>query len=163
MAKQVKMQIFCQGKNGKTVSLEINPEETMQQITEKTQDKGGIRPCNVSLIKIDTRCHCGHVSLQELLLEDISEEIDICLLSPDEADTNEAKLESTEFDEPGLPTSNISDEDKLKQMKGDLLCNLRAELKNMLEVNKIDTNVNNGIAYKKHIEVLQVQLDLRSS
>ena len=64
MTKQVKMQIFYKANNGKTVSLEINPEETMQQITEKIQDKGGIRPCNVILTKIDTRCHCGNFSLQ---------------------------------------------------------------------------------------------------
>ena len=67
MAKQVKMQIFCKAKNGKTVSLEINPEETMQLKTEKIQDKSGIRPCNVVQSKIDTHCHCGHFSLQEFL------------------------------------------------------------------------------------------------
>ena len=48
------MQMFYKAKNGKTISLEINPEETMQQITEKIQDKRGIRPCNVLLTKIDT-------------------------------------------------------------------------------------------------------------
>ena len=146
-------------KNEKTVSPEINQEETMPQITEKIQDKGGIRPCNVSLTKIDTHCHCESFSLQEFLLEDISEEIDICLLSPDEVDMNEIRLESTETEELALPTTNISDEDKLKQMKDDLLCNLREELKNMLAVNKIDTDVNKGILYKNHFEVLQEQLD----
>ena len=108
------MQIFYKAKNGKTVSLEITPEETMQQITEKIQDKGGIRPFNVNLTKIDTRCHYGNVSLQEFLLEDISEEIDTCLLSPDETDINETKVESTETEEPALPTTNISDDDKIK-------------------------------------------------
>ena len=44
-------------------------------------------------------------------------------------------------------------------MKDDLLYNLRTELKNMLAVNKIDTSVNDGISYKKHIEVLQEQLN----
>ena len=148
VTKQVKMQIFYKVKNGKTVSLEISPEET-----EKIRDKGGIRPCNVSLTKIDTRCHCGNFSLQEFLLKDISQEIDICFLSPDEADINEANVESTEIEEPPLPIINTPDEGKLKQMKDDLRCNLRAELKNMVAVNKIDTDVNNRIPYKKHIEV----------
>ena len=151
VAKQVKMQIFYKVKNGKTVSLEIKPEETMQQVTQKVQDKGGIRPCNASLTKIDTHCHCGNFSLQEFLLEDISEEIDKCLLSPDEADINETKVEPTEMVEPDFPTVNISDEEKLEQTKDDLLCNLRAEFKNMLEVNKIDTDVNNRILYKKSL------------
>ena len=157
MANQAKMQILYKAKNGKTVSLEMNPEETMQQITEKIQDKGGIRPCNVILTKIDTRCHSGNFTLQEFLLEDISEEINICLLSPDETDVNETK--TTEIEEPPLQATNISDEDKLKQMKDDLLCNLRAELKNILAENKIDTVANSGISYRKHIEVLQKQLD----
>ena len=43
-------------------SLEINPEETMQQVTEKVQDKEGTRSCNVSLTKIDSRYHCGNFS-----------------------------------------------------------------------------------------------------
>ena len=137
------MQIFYKTRNGKTVSLEINPEETMQSITEKIRDKGGIRPCNVSLTKIYTHCHGGNFGLQEFLLEDISEEIDICLLSPDEADINETTIESTDFEEPALSTTNISDEDRLKQIANDLLCNLRGELKNMVVVNKIDTDVNN--------------------
>ena len=46
------MQIFYKAKNGKSVSLEINPEETMQQTTEKIQDKGGIRPCNVIPLRL---------------------------------------------------------------------------------------------------------------
>ena len=64
-----------------------------------------------------------------------------------------------EIEEPALPTTNISDEDKRKQMKDDLLCNLQAELENILAENKIDTDANSGISYKKHIEVLQEQLD----
>ena len=49
IAKQVNMKIFYKAKNGKTVSLEINPEETVKQVIEKIQDKGGIRSCNISL------------------------------------------------------------------------------------------------------------------
>ena len=147
MAKQVKMQIFYKAKNKKTVSLEKNPEETMQQITEQIQDNGGIRPCNVILTKIVNRCHSGKFSLQEFLSEGISEEIDICLLS---------YLFS---EEPALPVTNISDEDKRKQMNDGLLCDLWAELKNILAEDKTDTDANGGISYKKHIEVLQEQLD----
>ena len=65
------------------------------------------------------------------------------MFSPDEADINETKVESTEIEEPALPIIKISDEDELKQMKDDLLCNLRAEFKNMLAANKIDKDINN--------------------
>ena len=47
-------------KSGKTASLETNAEETMQQVTKKTRDKGGLRPYNVNLTKIDTCCYCGN-------------------------------------------------------------------------------------------------------
>ena len=78
------------------------------------------------------------------------------MLAPDEADINETK--ATETEEPALPTTNVLDEDKLKQMKDDLLCNLQAELKNISAENKSDTNANSGILYKKHIDVLQEQV-----
>ena len=97
MAKQVKRKIFHEAKNGKTVSLEMNPEETMQQITEKIQDKEGNETLHC-LTKIDTCCHCEKFSLKEFLLENISE--DTCLLSPDETDINETKVESIEIEEP---------------------------------------------------------------
>ena len=74
------------------------------------------------------------------LLEDVSEERDIFLLSPDEADIKETKLESSKIQNSTVPITNISDEDKFKQIKDDLICSLRAELKNMLEVNEIDAD-----------------------
>ena len=80
------------------------------------------------------------------------------MFSPKEADINETKTEPTETEEPAVPTTNISDEHKLKQLKDDLLCNLRAELKNMLAVKKRNTDVNNEVSYKKHTEVLQEPL-----
>ena len=50
-------------------------------------------------------------------------------------------------------------EGKLKQLKDNLLFNLRAEVKHLLVVNEIDTDVNNGISYKNHIDILQERLD----
>ena len=48
------------------------------------------------------------------LLEDVSEERDIFLLSPDEADIKETKLESSKIQNSTVPITNISDEDKFK-------------------------------------------------
>ena len=61
----------------KTVSLELYPEGTMQQVTKTIQDKKGIGPCNVSLTKIDTRCNCEHFTLQGFLVEEMLEETQI--------------------------------------------------------------------------------------
>lgn len=60
--------------------------------------------------------------------------IDICLLYSAEDDINEGKVESSEIQEPVLPT------------------------KNMLAVNKIDADVNDGILYKNYIEIIQKEL-----
>ena len=51
-------------------------EDTVEQVTHKIQDKGGIKRCNVSLYMIDSLCNCGK-TVNQLLLEDISAEIEI--------------------------------------------------------------------------------------
>ena len=81
----------------------------------------------------------------------LSEEIDICLPYPEEDDINESKVESSEIQQPALLTTDISDDD--------LLWNLRAQLKNMMAVNERDTDGNNGVSYKNHIEISQKQSD----
>ena len=64
----------------------------------------------------------------------------------------------TEIEGTALPTTNISDEYKLKQIKVDLIRNLRVELKNILAENKRDTDGNSRISCKKYTELLQEQL-----
>ena len=48
----------------------------MEQVTHKIQDKGGIKSCNVSLYMVNSLCNCRE-TVNELLLEDISAEIEI--------------------------------------------------------------------------------------
>ena len=64
----------------------------------------------------------------------------------------------TEIEGTALPTTNISDEYKSKQIKVDLIRNLRVELKNILAENKRDTDGNSRISCKKYTELLQEQL-----
>ena len=33
--------------------MDVLPEDTMEQVTHKIQDKGGINPCNVSLCRLE--------------------------------------------------------------------------------------------------------------
>ena len=56
--------------------MDVLPEYTVEQVTHKIQDKGEIKPCNVSLHMIDSLCKCGK-TVNQLLLEDISAEIEI--------------------------------------------------------------------------------------
>ena len=78
------------------------------------------------------------------------------MLSPDESHINETKV--TEIEGTALPATNISDEYKLRQIKVDLIRNLRVELKNILAENKRDTDGNSRISCKKYTELLQEQL-----
>ena len=75
--QKARVQNFYKKKISKTVSLDLYPEGTIQQVTKTIQDKKGIGPCNVSLTKIDTRCHCENFTLQGFLVEDILEETQI--------------------------------------------------------------------------------------
>ena len=54
--------------------MDVLPEDTIEQVTNKIQDKGGIKPCNVNLYMVDSLCNCGK-TIHQLLLEDISPEI----------------------------------------------------------------------------------------
>ena len=56
--------------------MNVLPEDTIEQVMHKTQDKGGIKPCNLNLYMVDSLCNCGK-TVNQLLLEDISAEIEI--------------------------------------------------------------------------------------
>ena len=70
------MKIYFQTGNGSSFGMKVLPEDTMEQVTHKIQDKGGIKPCNVSLCIVDSLCNCGK-TVNHLLLEDISAEIEV--------------------------------------------------------------------------------------
>ena len=69
------MKIYFKTGNGGLFGMDVLPEDTMEQVTHKIQDKGGIKPCNVSLYMVDSLCNCGK-TVNQLLLEDISAEIE---------------------------------------------------------------------------------------
>ena len=50
--------------------MDVLLEDTMKQITHKMQDKGGIKPYNVSPYIVNSLCNCGK-TVNQLLLEDI--------------------------------------------------------------------------------------------
>ena len=65
--------------------IDVLPEDTMEKVTHKMQDKGGIKPCNVSLYMADSLCDCGK-TVNQLLLEDISADIQIKYRTSEEND-----------------------------------------------------------------------------
>ena len=54
----------------------VFPEDKMEQVTHKIQDKGGIKPCNAGLYMVDFLGDFWK-TVTQLLLEDISAEAKI--------------------------------------------------------------------------------------
>ena len=95
----------------------------MEQATHKIQDKGGIKPCNPSLYMIDSLCNCGK-TVNQLLLEDISAEIEIEYRSSKEndklLDDNDASMSHITF---------LYEKAKRNHLIYEILRNLQVELK----------------------------------
>ena len=70
------MKIYFKTGNGRFFGMDVLPEDTMEQATHKIQDKGRTKLCNISLYIDDSLCNCGK-TVSQLLLEDISAEIEI--------------------------------------------------------------------------------------
>ena len=61
------MKIYFKTGNGVFFGMNVLPEDTIEQVTHKIQDKGGIKPCNVSLYIINSLCNCGKSVNQALV------------------------------------------------------------------------------------------------
>ena len=70
------MKTYFETGNSSFFGMDALLEDTVEQVTYKIQDKGGIKRCNVSLYMIDSLFNCGK-TVNQLLLEDISAEIEI--------------------------------------------------------------------------------------
>ena len=68
------MKIFFKNGNSSFFGMDVLPEDTMEEVTHKIQDKGGTKPCQVSLYMVDSLYYCGK-TVNQILLEDISAEI----------------------------------------------------------------------------------------
>ena len=68
------MKIYFKNGNASFFGMDVLPEDTMEQVTHKIQDKGETKPCQVSLYMVDSLCYCGK-PLNQILLEDVSAEI----------------------------------------------------------------------------------------
>ena len=50
------MKIYFKTRNASFFRMDVLPEDTMEQVTHKIQDKGGIKSCNLSLSMVDSLC-----------------------------------------------------------------------------------------------------------
>ena len=54
-----KMKIYFKTANESFVAINFLPEDKMVQVTHEIQDKGGIKPCNVTLYMVNFLYNCG--------------------------------------------------------------------------------------------------------
>ena len=137
--------------NGSFVGMDVLPEDTMEQLTHKIQDKGGIKPCNVSLYMVDSLCNCGK-TVYQLLLEHISAEIEIEYKPFEEndrlLDSNDVSMSHINFLYEKVKRNHLIDE---------ILRNLELELKGPPKYTEIKHEIksmydNNGGGTMKGID-----------
>ena len=116
------MQIYFKTGNGSFFGMDVLPEDTMEKVTHTVQDKGGTKPCNVSLYMVDALCSCGK-TVNQLLLEDISAEIEIEYRPSEENDNNDVSMSHINF---------LYEEAKRNHLIDEISRNLQLELKGLV-------------------------------
>ena len=70
------MKIFYRNRNKNILTVDVKPDETMKEVATKVQDKGGLKPCHVSVTVVNNICNCGK-RIEHLLLESLDNPIEI--------------------------------------------------------------------------------------
>ena len=70
------MKIYYRNRNKNILTVDVKPDETMKEVATKVQDKGGLKPCHVSVTMVNNICNCGK-RIEHLLLESLDNPIEI--------------------------------------------------------------------------------------
>ena len=70
------MKIYYRNRNKNILTADVKPDETMKEVATKVQDKGGLKPCHVSVTVVNNICNCGK-RIEHLLLENLDNPIEI--------------------------------------------------------------------------------------
>ena len=103
--------------------MDIKPDETMKEGAAKIQDKGGLIPCHVNVTMVNNVCDYG--KRIEHLPESLDNPIDIEINS--ELEMDNAMEDSFTY------VNRLYEEAKVKQVKNEVLGDLRNELKTIIE------------------------------
>ena len=120
------MKNYFKAGNNSFFGIDVLPEDTMEQVTHKIQDKRGIKPYSVSLYMADSLCNCGK-TVNQLLLEDISAEIEIEYRPLEE---NDKLLDNNDV---SMPLNVLYEEAKQNHLIDEISKNLQLEVKGLVE------------------------------
>ena len=70
------MKIYYRNRNKNILTVDVKPDEIMKEVATKVQDKGGLKPCHVSVTVVNNICNCGK-RIEHLLLESLDNPIEI--------------------------------------------------------------------------------------
>ena len=70
------MKIYYRNRNKNILTVDVKPDETMKEVATKVQDKGGLKPCHVSVTVVNNICNCGK-RIEHFLLESLDNPIEI--------------------------------------------------------------------------------------
>ena len=73
---ELNMKIYYRNRNKNILTVDVKPDETMKEVATKVQDKGGLKPCHVSVTVVNNICNCGK-RIEHLLLESLDNPIEI--------------------------------------------------------------------------------------
>ena len=68
------MLVYFKNRHGNLVEINIEPQETMEEVVMKVEELGGIEKVTITMIKHSCKCNND---LTSLLLDDISNDISI--------------------------------------------------------------------------------------
>ena len=142
------MKIHYRVKSGELYLLNVESNTTMQEVTTKIQEQGGLQLSQVSLSMVKNSCKCGH-DLIHFLLEDISENI------PIEVKSGHEKGRITDDYYTNLPFEKT----KLAMLKDDIVSEIKTEIKTVIneKFDKIELMKHQDESNKEH--TLKKQLD----
>ena len=116
----------------------------MKEVAAKIQDKGGLNPCHASVTMVNNVCDCGK-RIEHILLESLDNPIEIELDS--ELETDNATEDSLTY------VNRLYEQAKLKQVKNEVLGDLRNELKSIIE-NQFKESCHEASRHKQNNDVI---------
>ena len=143
------MKILYTTKSGEHHLLNVEPNTTIQEVTTKIQEQGGLQLFQASLSMVKNSCKCGH-DLTHYLLEDTSENIPIEV---------ESGHKNDKITEANYYTNLLFEKTKLAKLKDDIVSEIKTEIKTVIneKFDKIELRKHQDENNKEH--ALKKQLD----
>ena len=126
------MKIHYRTKSGELYLLNVEQNTTMQEVTTKIQEQGGIQLSQISSYMVKNPCKCGH-DLTHFLLEDTSENI------PVEVESGHEKVRITD----DYYTNLLFKKTKYAKLKADIVSEIKTEIKTVINAKLIKLNLRN--------------------